>query len=230
MGKGRYGGRRAAAFIFDLDGTLVDSGRDIARSANAVRIHFGLPELDEPRAVSFVGDGVVKLLERSLAADAAPPDAERLAEGLDVFRDHYGRHCLDDTRLYPGVLDVLRRFSRYPLMVATNKPRAFTLQVLEGLNVAGAFRRIVCGDDVEERKPDPAMLARALEGLDLDPADVAMVGDSHNDVLAARAHGCIAVGCAYGLGDPGRLRAAGPDHVIDAFGDLADLFPSRDTL
>jgi phosphoglycolate phosphatase len=230
MGKGRYGGRRASAFIFDLDGTLVDSGRDIARSANAVRVHFGLAELEPARAVSFVGDGVEKLLSRALGADAAPPDAARLAEGLAVFRDHYGRHCLDETRLYPGVFDVLRRFSRYPLMVATNKPREFTLRVLEGLRLKDAFVRIVAGDDVPVKKPDPAMLVACLAGIDVPPGEVVMVGDSHNDVLAAHALGCLAVGCTYGLSDPGRLRAAGPDHVIGAFAELADLFPSRDTL
>ena len=230
MGKGRYGGRRVAAFVFDLDGTLIDSGRDIARSANAVRVHFGLPALDEARAVSFVGDGVGVLMERVLGADATAPDAARLAEGLTVFNDHYGRHCLDHTRLYPGVLEVLRRFSRYPLMVATNKPRDFTLRILSGLRADGAFRRIVAGDDVAAKKPDPEMIAAALAGLDVTPAEVAVVGDSPHDVLAARALGCVAVGCTYGLVEPGRLRAADPDHVIGAFTELVDLFPSRDTL
>ena len=230
MGRRKFHGRRVSAIIFDLDGTLIDSGLDIALSANFARGHFGLPELSEEVAVSFVGDGMVKLMERALTVDDVPPAPEMLEEGLAVFRDHYGRHCLDNTGLYPGVLDVLLHFHRLPMMIATNKPREFTDTVLAGLHMDGAFRRVVTGDDVVAKKPDPEALTLCLDGLDTDPAEVAVVGDSHNDVLAARALGAVSVACTYGLGDPGRLRAAGPDLQIDAFPELKDLFPSRDSL
>lgn len=236
MGKGRHPGRRVAAFIFDLDGTLIDSGADIAASANFARAHFGLPELDPATARGYVGDGVVKLMERVLAHDtrrgahgagALPVAAEQLDEGLAVFRDHYGRHLLDTTRLYPGVLEVLRRYREFPLHLATNKPRGFTDAILRGLHIADAFRRVVGGDETPARKPDPAHLRLCLEGLDVPPEQVAVVGDSPNDILAARALGACAVGCTYGLVAPGVVKAAGPDHIIEAAGALADLFPSR---
>jgi phosphoglycolate phosphatase len=219
--------RRAEAFIFDLDGTLVDSGRDLAVSANFVRARFGLPELPEPVVVSFVGDGVGKLVERALADLDGASAADRAAEGLAVFLDHHDRHCLDHTRLYPGVLETLRRFADFPLMVATNKPRRFALKVLAGLRVESAFRRVVCGDDVALKKPDPEALALCLAGLDVDQRDVAMVGDGPNDVLAARALGCTAVGCAFGLTARARLFAAGPDLVLESFAQLGDHFVSR---
>ncbi len=236
MGKGRYKGRRAAAFVFDLDGTLVDSGLDIARSGNFVRAHFGLPELPVPTVQGYVGDGVETLLRRALSHDSQtgrigeaglPVDADRLQEGLAVFRDHYGKHLLDNTRLYPGVLEVLMRFRAFPLLLATNKPRAFTDQVLEGLGIKGAFARIVAGDETAARKPDPEHLRLVLAGVEVQPAAVVVVGDSPNDILAAKALGAVSVGCTYGLTPPGKIRAAGPDLVIEAIGELADLFPSR---
>ena len=219
--------RRAEAFIFDLDGTLVDSGRDLTVSTNHVRARFGLPELPERVVVSYVGDGVGKLVERALADLDGPSAADRVAEGLAIFLDHHDRHCLDHSRLYPGVLETLRRFSGFPLMVATNKSRRFAEKVLAGLHVDGAFRRVVCGDDVARRKPDPEALALCLTGLDVAPGDTAMVGDGTNDVLAARALGCTAVGCAFGLTARARLLAAGPDLLLETFAELADHFAAR---
>jgi len=236
MGKGKYKGRRAAAFIFDLDGTLVDSGLDIALAANFTRIHFGLPELPVDLVRSYVGDGVARLLERTLGHDVnsgltgaagLPVVEDRLAEGMAVFADHYGRHLLDNTRLYPGVLDVLLRFRRFPLHVATNKPRVFTDAILAGVHLDGAFRKIVGGDEAPARKPDPAHLQACLSGLDVSPSEVVVVGDSPNDILAARALGAVSVGCTFGLVVPGLVRSAQPDLIIDHITELVELFPSR---
>jgi phosphoglycolate phosphatase len=236
MGKGKYQGRRAEAFIFDLDGTLIDSGLDIALSANFTRVHFGMPELAVKTAVSYVGDGVARLLERALGHDARtgltgkqglPVSGEMLEEGLAVFADHYRRHLLDNTRLYPGVLETLLRFHRFPLFLATNKPRDFTDRLLAGLHLAGAFRKVVAGDETPARKPDPRHLACCLEGADLDPAEVVVVGDSPNDIVAARELGAVSVGCTYGLVAPGIVKSARPDHLLEKFEDLASFFPSR---
>lgn len=233
---GKYKGRRAEAFIFDLDGTLIDSGLDIALSANFARVHFGLPELPVPTVKSYVGDGVAQLLWRTLGHDIRSGQTgpaglqvseEMHAEGLGVFADHYGRHLLDNTTLFPGVLDVLARFQRIPMFLATNKPRSFTDTILEGLHLGGAFRKVVCGDETLARKPDPVHLEVCLEGFDVAPQDVVVVGDSPNDVNAARTLGAVSVACTFGLVAPGLLKASGPDFSIDAMGELADLFPSR---
>jgi phosphoglycolate phosphatase len=233
---GKYKARRPVAFIFDLDGTLIDSGRDIARAANFTRVHFGLAELPEPVAISYVGDGVAQLLWRVLGHDlergatgpgGLPVDDARHAEAMTVFADHYGRHLLDDTTLYPGVLDVLMRYREVPLHLATNKPRRFTDPILEGLSIRAAFDRIVCGDEAPVRKPDPAHLRACLPATMADFSGVAVVGDSPNDVNAARALGATSVGCTYGLCAPGMVRSSQPDFLIDAAGELAGLFPSR---
>jgi phosphoglycolate phosphatase len=236
MGKKKYKGRRAEAFIFDLDGTLVDSGLDIALAANFTRGFFRLPELPVDTIQGYVGDGVVRLLTRALGHDVLtgqtgdaglPVDDQMLAEGLEVFGDHYGRHLLDHTVAYPGALGVLARFQRFPLFVATNKPRNFTDAILAGLHLDGAFRRVVAGDEAPARKPDPAHLLACLEGLSVAPEKVVVVGDSPNDINAARAMGAVSVGCTYGLVAPGIVRSAEPDLTIDSLEELALLFPSR---
>jgi len=232
----KYGGRRAAAFVFDLDGTLIASGADIAAAANHARRHVGLPEVPLDVAVSYVGDGVAVLLRRILGHDVAsgatgaaglPVDEDRLATGLAVFADHYERHCLDTTRLYPGVLDVLFRYQRFPLSVATNKPARFTGPILRRLKIEAAFHRVVCGDEVEQKKPHPEAIARCVADLGVEPAQVVVVGDSPNDIMAARAFGAVAVGATYGLNSAGVVKSAAPDHLVASFGELADLFPSR---
>jgi phosphoglycolate phosphatase len=230
MGRNKYHGRRARAFIFDLDGTLVDSAKDIAISANFARLHFGLPEIPEATTVSYIGDGVEILMQRMLGHDYRQTSPEEIAEGLGVLREHYGNHCLDNTVAYPGVLAALAHFHRIPMMVATNKPSIFAAKILDSLNLTPAFRTIVAGDNVTRKKPDPEMLQKCLKGLDVNPADVVMVGDSPNDVNAAKSIGAISVGCTYGIVAAGILKSANPDITIDSFDELKTLFPSRDTL
>jgi phosphoglycolate phosphatase-like HAD superfamily hydrolase len=90
-----------------------------------------------------------------------------------------------------------------------------------------AFRKVVCGDETPARKPDPAHLEACLEGVEVAPQDVVVIGDSPNDVNAARALGAVSVACTFGLVPPGLLKAAAPDFTIDSMIELADLFPSR---
>ena len=233
---GKYKAGRPAAIIFDLDGTLIDSGLDIALSASFTRVHFGLSDLTVDITRGYVGDGVALLLERVLGHDSVtgqtgpgglPVTPEQHAEAMRVFADHYGRHLLDNTVLYPGVLEVLARYRGIPMHLATNKPRAFTEPILEGLHIGAAFDRVVCGDEAPERKPDPSHLKACLPAEMTEFDKVAVVGDSPNDVNAARALGAMSVGCLYGLGAPGLVRSAKPDFLIENAGDLARLFPSR---
>jgi phosphoglycolate phosphatase len=226
-------GAKIGAFIFDLDGTLVDSGLDIARSANFVRAHFGLPELAVATAQSYVGDGVSRLLLRTLGHDqpsgrfgdnGLPVSESRLAEAMAVFRDHYATHLLDHTSLYSGTREVLAQLDHVPLHVATNKPRDFTERILAALGLAGVFRRVVGGDEPMARKPDPAHLVLTLADLDIKPHQVVMVGDSPNDVNAAKAFGAISVGCTYGLVAPEVVAASKPDYLINSITALPELF------
>ena len=215
------------AIIFDLDGTLVDSGADIAAAANQARLAAGQPPLPASVAIGYVGDGVQRLLERVLSHDLATGQAgsqvtaEQLEAGLGRFAAYYAEHLLDRTRLYPGIAHLLTRLVDRRLFLATNKPRRFTLAILAGLGLAELFERVVAGDDVVLRKPDPAHLKACLAGTGLQPEQVVVVGDSPNDVLAARALGSRAVAVTWGLVPRQILAAAGPDALVDRAGDLA---------
>lgn len=223
-----------AAVIYDLDGTLIDSGADIAAAANYARQALGMTPLPAAVAIGYVGDGVQRLLERVLAHDdrratvspspaaySAPVAAEAVAAGLAHFSAFYTEHLLDTTRLYPGIAELLARLAGRPLFLATNKPRRFTLAILAGLGIERCFRRIVAGDDVAARKPDPAHLAACLAGTRMGPADVIAVGDSPNDVLAARGFGCRVVAVGWGLTAAATLAAARPDAFVATAAELA---------
>lgn len=221
--------RPVGAFIFDLDGTLVDSRRDIAAAANVARGAVGLPPLPEPVLRGYVGDGVRLLLRRALGHGATgggplADDDPRLGPAHAAYLEHYAAHLLDHTRAYNGVAELLDRLPRVPLLVATNKPGGFSRTILAGLGLARHFGAVVGGDEAPARKPDPAHLQACLAGLEVAPGDVVVVGDSGNDILAARALGAVAVGCTWGLVPAEELRALRPDHLLDAPLDLAALY------
>ncbi|NTV74305.1 MAG: HAD-IA family hydrolase [Holophaga sp.] len=188
------------AVLFDLDGTLVDSRADLATGVNLTRVDLGLPPLEPAQVAGFVGDGVRKLLTRSL-----PECPGRLEEALELNRGHYGRHLLDATRLYPGVQAALEaaRAKGFRLAVVTNKPREFTLPILEGLGVLDLFSAVVAGGDCPDLKPDPKPLLLALERCGSGAEGSWIAGDHHTDLEAGRRAGVKRCLCRYGFGTPG---------------------------
>jgi len=206
--------------VFDLDGTLVDSLRDIATAANAAltRLAPGMPPLPPEDVRAFVGEGARVLVERMLerAGVDAPVD-----EVLPVFLECYRSCLLDTTRLFPGVEEALHRLRGRLLAVLTNKPGDLSRTILEGLRVADRFARIWGPADVPARKPDPAGLLHLARELGVSPADTIMVGDSPVDVRTGRAAKVRTVGVIYGL-DPAALRADPPDLLIGDLRELAD--------
>ncbi len=198
--------------VFDLDGTLVDSSRDLAAATNAAlqRVAPGTPEIPLPVVISFVGEGARVLVERALrhARSGMPVD-----EVLPVFFDCYSQRLLDTTRLYDGIQEALEALAGQTLAVLTNKPGHFSRRILEGLGVAPSFARIWGAGDVPARKPDPGGLLRLADELGARPAEVWMVGDSAIDVRTAQAAGVRVAGALWGL-DPPALRAAGPDRLL----------------
>lgn len=207
------------AVVFDLDGTLIDSSADIASSTNFALERHGLPRrsLDEIRG--FIGDGARSLLAR---AAALPEQAPALEPLLQTFLAHYGQNPIQDTRLFDGVRELLARLSALPLCLCTNKPRQPTVAILRGLGVHDAFRVILCGDDLPQKKPDPALLRHIAARLELEVSRLVMVGDGPQDIACARAAGARSVGVLGNIVAPERLRAAGPD-VIASLADVADV-------
>jgi phosphoglycolate phosphatase len=213
--------RAPQGLLFDLDGTLVDSVADIAAAANAVRESRGIPALPPAGIRGLIGDGARKLMERVVAGLDVDP-----AEALVEFREHYAKCCVDETRPYPGVAESLGRLGRWRCGVVSNKPQRFTEMVVEGTGLAGYFGAVIGARSALPVKPDPALLRLAAEQLEVDLMDCWMIGDSPNDIRAARAAGCVAIGVSYGLCEPERIAAEAPDLLLECFSDLLAHLPA----
>jgi phosphoglycolate phosphatase len=210
--------------VFDLDGTLIDSARDLCNSVNAALEHMGRPHLDDHIIASFVGNGAPMLVRRSLAVEnnVSPDEVhdEELATAYHFFLDHYREHKLDYTYAYDGVLDALAALRSTPdgverkLAVLTNKPVRPARAICEGLGM-DCFFRIYGGDSFPLKKPDPLGLRTIMEEAGATPDQTLMIGDSKVDVLTARNAGAYALGCHFGFG-PQNLMEAPPDIVVDS--------------
>ncbi len=205
------------AVVFDLDGTIVDSRRDIAASANAALRAVGLPERSEDEIAGFVGEGSRRLIERAVAPRADLADLAHTA-----WMRHYGGHLLDTTRAYPGVRELLDRLS-CPLAVHTNKPGDFARAILAGLGLAVRFARVVGSGDGPAKKPDPEGARLLLRALGVAAGDAVYVGDSRIDVATARAAGIPFLGAGWGLGGARELTLAGAETIARTVADLEGL-------
>jgi phosphoglycolate phosphatase len=203
----------ADLLIFDLDGTLIDSKKDLADSVNAMRLWCGLPALPDEQVSSYVGDGAPTLVRRALP-DASEKD---LAEALRYFLDYYREHMLDATTLYPGVREGLNRLrdARVPLAVLTNKPVKFSVQLIERLGLTPHFFRVYGGNSFQEKKPHPVGIDNLVTESGAARERTTMVGDSAVDVRTARNAGVQACGVSWGF-QPETFASAPPDFVIDA--------------
>ena len=209
--------------LFDLDGTLIDSKVDIANSVNLTLGDLGLPLRSLEEIFSFVGDGVKRLLQLSVGEE----NVEQYEEALRVFRQHYLAHCLDTTEFYPRIWDILSSLDGRQCAIVTNKTLEYTVRIVEGLKASQNFVAIECPRDSSELKPDPGMLLRVLEKLDIPVDRTVMVGDSTNDVRAARSIGVKACAVGYGYGDREKVMALQPDFYCEYPDDLLDLLAGQ---
>lgn len=205
--------------IFDLDGTLIESKWDIAVSVNLTLTELGLPQRPQEEIFGFVGDGVKRLLRLSVGEE----NQTRYEEALKVFRGHYLTHCLDRTRFYPGVDEVLAHFSRKHKAVATNKSLEYTTKILEGLG-AHHFAYVVGGDNGYGLKPEPGMLHNVMEALQVPKERTVLIGDSTNDIRGAHNAGIRVCAVGYGMGNREKMAACNPDWFIEQPEDLIELF------
>lgn len=183
-------------FVFDLDGTLVDSLVDLADSASQMVQSFDGPRLTVTDVADMVGDGAAELVRRALAAAGSPVDPQ---DGLRRFLEIYDARLLQHTEPYRGVPEMLAQVSRrHALAVLTNKPTEASNRILAGLQLSQYFPRVIGGDGPYPRKPSPEGLLALMAGVR--PGDVALIGDSPVDEQAARAAGCHFVYAQYGFG------------------------------
>lgn len=195
--------------VFDLDGTLVDSRRDIADAANETLVAYGAAPLAEEVIGRMVGDGAPVLIARAFAAAGV----QKPQDALDRFLTFYDRRLLEHTRPYPGIPRVLDQLvPRAALAVLTNKPMAATRRILEGLNLARYFLtdRVIGGDGPFPRKPDPAGLRHLMGSLGVQPDATVLVGDSLNDWMTGRSAAVPVYLARYGFGWEGF-----PVHQLD---------------
>jgi phosphoglycolate phosphatase len=213
------------AVVFDLDGTLVDSRKDLADATNALIRDLGSTPLPDESIVRMVGEGVSVLVRRALAAASLDPETP---SAVDRFLRLYDARLLNHTVPYDGTVDMLKGLrDRYHLSVLTNKPARPTTRVLEGLQLIRFFERVIGGDTPLGRKPDPTGLLHLAREAGATPRSTLLVGDSAVDLRTARNAGTRVCLARYGFGyrfEPSAFR--GDESFIDAPGELPALLES----
>lgn len=202
--------------VYDLDGTLIDTREDIARSVNFTLRSVGRPELAPEEIFQCVGKGLHDLIRRVLRSEVR----KEIEEAARIYRQYYEAHMLDHSRLYPGALDFLRAFRSRTQVLVTNKPNPFAGEMLKALGVADYFFKIVAGDQGVPRKPDPASVLSILAGERIPGSDAVMIGDSLIDLEMGRRAGMECVLLSHGFTDAETLRAANPDGLVQNFLEL----------
>jgi phosphoglycolate phosphatase len=203
--------------VFDLDGTLIDSARDIAVSASELVTSLGGRALDLDEVTTMIGDGAGVLVRRALDAGGVDPDTPG---ALGRFLEIYDRHLLDTTAPYPGVRETLSLLaSRARLAVLTNKPQVHSERVLAALDLLPYFERVIGGDAGRGKKPDPSGMLELVIGVR--PSRTILVGDSPVDYETAQAAGSAFAWARYGFGAD-RFASGPPDtpYVLDAPQDV----------
>jgi phosphoglycolate phosphatase len=204
--------------IFDLDGTLIDSSKDLAISVNATREYLGMPPLDPLLIHSYVGNGAAVLVRRSLGTLVADEVAER---GLAYFLKYYRSHALQHTRCYAGIPELLRELSAagHKLAILTNKPVRISGDIVAALGLGGYFFRVYGGDSLFAKKPDPEGIRLLMEEAGEPAGSTLMVGDSAVDVQTARNAGVRCCGVNWGI-QPESFELNPPDFLIQSSREL----------
>ncbi len=215
--------KRPELVLFDLDGTLVDSAPDLVYSLNAMLTELGLPNHREEQLRAWIGSGAERLVKRALTGDLdGKPDRRLFQQAFALFSEIYVENTSKRSRLYAGVRDALTYLIETDrrLGCITNKRGRFTEPLLRSLRIYDEFAIVVSGDTLPKKKPDPLPLLHATEVLGITPQDTLMIGDSVNDVEAARAAGVACVCVRYGYNNGDNIEDARPDLVLDSLAEL----------
>jgi phosphoglycolate phosphatase len=206
--------------IFDFDGTLIDSFEAIRESLNHARAAFSLDPVSLGEVKGMVGHGLEQLIEQSIGAD-------RVTEGVRLFREKYDTICRERTTLLPQVKETIEELDRrgYQMGIATNKPSFFARPILNALEMDHLFEEVVGPNDVEHPKPDPEMLEMVMMRIGLGPEEVVYIGDMPIDVEAARRASLPIYAVATGSVSRQELLDARPDRLLNRFGDLLNYLP-----
>ncbi len=210
---------RPSGIVFDLDGTLIDSRRDLATAVNRLRADLGMAPLAVDEVVGMVGEGAKLLVSRALGPDFPP---ERFEAAFSSYRSFYRDVCLDATVPYDGVPELLAEIApRYPLAVLTNKGESISRVILEGLGLAQYFLAVIGGDSLPARKPDPGGLIHIAGLFGVPVEDLLLVGDSRFDAETAHAAGCRFALVEWGFATPEEQESITADLRVRTAGQLA---------
>ena len=214
--------------LFDLDGTLINSGPDLALAVNHMLQILNRETFSEDIIDGWVGNGAQMLVQRALSGQREIDetlDADLCSDALDIFLTFYAQNLCVATVTYSNVPATLTRLKEmgYRLVIVTNKPFAFVEPILESLTLSGLFKLILGGDSLDKKKPDPLPLLHACEKMNVSAEQCVMVGDSKNDILAANEAGMQSIGVTYGYNYGEDIGLHNPTVKIDDFSELLEL-------
>lgn len=209
---------------FDLDGTLVNSLPDLALSLNSAFAEVGLPQAPEELVLTWIGNGADVLFAKGMEWTGKADDfsQEELAQIKRRFGYFYGENVCNISKLYPNVKETLEALKAqgYILAVVTNKPTKHVLPVLQAFKIDHLFSEALGGQSLPQIKPHPAPLYYLCGKFGLYPHEMLFVGDSKNDILAAKAAGCKSVGLTYGYNYNIPISESEPDYVCEDFAEI----------
>jgi phosphoglycolate phosphatase len=209
------------AVIFDLDGTLVNSLEDLADATNYALKFFGQPVHKTEAIKQMVGEGTNTLISKALAGDKQ----ELIGQVLAKMREKYGEICLNKSRPYKGLLEVVTELAKrqIKLAVLTNKDEKMSQKIVRHF-FDGYFQIVKGTTQAVPVKPEPAAALQILEKLDVRPQEAIFVGDSNIDIQTAKAANIKAVSVSWGFRSRKELFEAGTDVIIDYPYQLLELF------
>jgi phosphoglycolate phosphatase len=214
---------RFDAVLFDLDGTLIETAPDLTNALNHALHKAGRPPIKVSDVRPMIGDGARALLQRGLAATGPAPTEAELDRWFTDLLEYYWEHVADDSHPFPGVVELLEtmRATGLKLAVCTNKPFGLSKKLFEDLDMDHLFDAVVGGDSLSVKKPDPGHILGTLEAIGVAADKAVMVGDSGNDVNAAKNAGIPVVAVSFGY-TMVPAHDLGADAVIDHFRELPD--------
>ncbi len=205
--------------VFDLDGTIVDSSPDLIAAVNFARAALKLAALTDEAIISFVGDGLDKLVERFLG----PEQKHCQAEARAIFMEYYGKHLADKTVLCPGVLEVMKFFGNKKKLLITNKDRDFTRRITDHFKITACFEEIIGMGSTAYRKPEALILFPALSRLRIDPQHTVVIGDGVADIKLAKNTGSKSCAMLNGFTSRATLLALQPDFACESLWELKEI-------
>jgi phosphoglycolate phosphatase len=206
--------------VFDFDGTLVNSGGDIAASINYTLKTLRIPMMEQDEIISYIGDGVHALIERSLGQN----NRNLFDDALKIFSDYYANHMMDTTSLCDSVIEVLEHFRRKKKLIVTNKRKYFTVAMTDAFLITHYFDDIIGADSTPYKKPDPRLLIPLIEKLGIENNSTVVIGDGVNDVMLAKNSGVLSCALLNGLTPKDVLASLNPDFACEGLSELVTLF------